>query len=657
MWQGSAIQPEVLLAAAALAGTLGYCVGGASRGRRAGVALCSGAFAAGALALLSGAVWAPLAAALLPPEDRPIEAPGGGYLRSDACRACHPHEYDTWHHSYHHTMTQVATPEAVLGRFDGVDLEVYGKSYQLERRGDEFLVHQEAPRSTRTPAPRVERRVVMTTGSHHVQVYWFATGSGRFLDLFQFAWRIRDRRWVPIDSIFLYPPDVRQLSASAGRWNVQCNRCHATWPRPRLVGQTTLQVSADTQVAELGIACESCHGPGEEHVRRMRSPLRRYTAHFGWESDAGIVQPAELEPERSAHVCAQCHSVFSFHGPEDVEEWKHEGFRYRPGDDLDDSRLIFPVGNSSWPDGMIRTGGREFNGLSKTPCYAHGGEARDTMTCLSCHALHQPADDPRPRAEWANDQLAPGKDGNAACVGCHPEYGERVALEAHTHHPPDSSGSTCYNCHMPNTAYGLLKLSRTHQLDSPSAETALETGRPTACNLCHLDRPLAWAAETLEDWYGQPAPELDTDRREIADSILLLLRGDANQRALAAWHMGWAPALEASGIETTGPGSGGDWTIPYLSQLLVDPYSAPRYVAEQALRAREAFADLDYDFVADPAARERARQRVREVWDHRAAPSGPGHEALLLDGQGRLRERSFSRLLGARDDREVVLEE
>jgi hypothetical protein len=210
---------------------------------------------------------------------------------------------------------------------------------------------------------------------------------------------------------------------------------------------------------------------------------------------------------------------------------------------------------------------------------------------------------------------------------------------------------------MPNTAYGLLKLSRSHQLDSPSARTALETGRPTACNLCHLDRPLAWAAEKLETWYGQPIPALDADRRELADAIRLILSGDANQRALAAWHMGWGPALEASRIETAGPRSGGDWMVPYLSQLLVDPYSAPRYVAEQALRTRDALRDLDYDFVGDPGSREQARLRVRTLWDERTAPPLPDHEPLGLDGEGRLRERTFSRLLGARDDREVVLEE
>ena len=48
---------------------------------------------------------------------RPAEAPGEGYVSSDACRACHPQQYDTWQASYHPKMTRVASPESVIGEF------------------------------------------------------------------------------------------------------------------------------------------------------------------------------------------------------------------------------------------------------------------------------------------------------------------------------------------------------------------------------------------------------------------------------------------------------------------------------------------------------------------------------------------------------------
>jgi hypothetical protein len=42
-------------------------------------------------------------------------------------------------------MTQVATPEAVVGDFAGVEAWAFGRRYRLERRGDEFWVETDDP--------------------------------------------------------------------------------------------------------------------------------------------------------------------------------------------------------------------------------------------------------------------------------------------------------------------------------------------------------------------------------------------------------------------------------------------------------------------------------------------------------------------------------
>ena len=109
-------------------------------------------------------------------------------------------------------------------------------------------------------------------------------------------------------------------------------------------------------------------------------------------------------------------------------------------------------------------------------------------------------------------------DGNDACLQCHAPLGARLA--AHTKHRADSAGSSCYNCHMPYTTYGLLKTIRSHQISSPSVKVAVDTGRPNACNLCHLDTTLAWTAAYLERWYGTPQPQLGDDEQSVAASLL-----------------------------------------------------------------------------------------------------------------------------------------
>ena len=63
------------------------------------------------------------------------------------------------------------------------------------------------------------------------------------------------------------------------------------------------------------------------------------------------------------------------------------------------------------------------------------------------------------------DQLAVGMETDEACLQCHTEFRGRIA--EHTHHPVESAGSRCYNCHMPFTTYGLLKSVRSHLIDSP----------------------------------------------------------------------------------------------------------------------------------------------------------------------------------------------
>jgi hypothetical protein len=84
---------------------------------------------------------------------------------------------------------------------------------------------------------------------------------------------------------------------------------------------------------------------------------------------------------------------------------------------------------------------------------------------------------------------------------------------------------------MPHTTYALLKGVRQHQVDNPQLVATLRTGRPDACSLCHLDRPLAWTAGHLAEWYGQSIPPLPVEHRETAAAVYWLLAGDAGQRA------------------------------------------------------------------------------------------------------------------------------
>jgi hypothetical protein len=580
--------------------------------------------------------------------DRPIEVLADGYLSSRACQSCHPAEYASWHASFHRTMTQVATRETMLAPWpkDGPRRFQYDERvFLIEQRGDEYWVELDDPdwQGEYGVPPRVWRQVVQITGAHHWQFYWFASGKTRKVQLFPLAYRVVDEpRWMPLDGCCVTPPTNRQQTDVA-RWSISCNKCHATHGRPRMRTHDEI----DTHVVELGIACEACHGPGGEHVAANQDPLRRYGLHFSGAADPTIVNPTHLDHRRASMVCGNCHGVTRFRSDADREDWGENGYRYRPGDDVSDTRAFDTEGQDKfWADGMIRVSGREFNGLMRSPCYLRG-----EMSCMSCHRMHRAVDDPRPLAEWTDDQLHPDMRGNAACTQCHAEYLDDAYLVAHTHHPADSSGSNCYDCHMPHTTYGLLKGIRSHEVDSPDVAASIATGRPNGCNQCHLDRSLAWTAEHLERWYGIPVPEMDQDQREFAATVLWALKGDAGMRALAAWSMGWEEARAVSGTE---------WLTPLLAILLQDPYHAVRYIAQRSLGQQRGFEEVlgRYDFASGIPERQAGSQAIYQAWLRRAARNPmPERPELLIGPDGLFREAVMLRLLSEQDTTPLTLNE
>ena len=576
----------------------------------------------------------------------PRQRARGEFAGSESCRACHPGEFSSWHASFHRTMTQIPTPEIVIGDFDDVHLESRGLRYHLTRDDEGFWVEMMDPgwdfetytfKKKRDPAiepPRRRCRVVLCTGSHHQQTYWVAIDGGRGLWQFPWYWVVEAERWAPREDVFLVPPDDGRMIAV---WNHRCIKCHATGGRPGMSRKTLV---ADTEVVELGIACEACHGPAAEHVAVNGNPLRRYRHHLTAGGDPTVVNPSRLEPARSIEVCGQCH-LFGLR--KDREGYlfggrKHED--YRPGKRLEDSRNVYtfgpgmnPRGARFWEDGTCRVGGREYNGLIESKCFTEGG-----MTCVSCHSMH---------AGSRDGQLAEAMDTDRACVQCHDSIANDV--EAHTHHSAESSGSRCFNCHMPHSSYALLKAIRSHTIDSPTLKQTQEKGRPNACNLCHLDRSVAWAGKHLSDWYGQPAPTGEALDSAPAAGVQWALEGDAVMRGLTAWSMGWEPAREAS--------RGTDWFAPYLAELLSDPYSTIRYVAHRSLRRMPGFADLEFDFVAPSRERDLVKQSALEIW-LRTLPvlPSPGR-AVLFDAKGRLDRRAFLRHLARRDNSPVGINE
>lgn len=547
----------------------------------------------------------------------PVRGERPGYATSDTCRTCHPAEYRSWHQSYHRTMTQVATADSVLADFDGVQLDHPRAKQRLllgSHQGEFFFQLLGPVRGPPGPAPPLDlakaRRVVLTTGSHHHQTYW-VQGYQRQLFSFPFSWLVADRRWAPREDIILRDPSLPMAEAG---WNSNCVDCHVTppntnWER-RIAG-------APGDIAQLGIACEACHGEASGHVRQSRPPLRRYAQHLDTKRDMGIVQPAALSAEAASQICGQCHAKVRF-----LLETSRPV--YRPGDDLSESRRLVPVGHR-----MQRTAGQEFNVMAESACY-RGGE----LSCLSCHSIHGYTD--------RSDQLKPGMDGDAACQQCHAEAQYTSEISTHTKHPADSAGSRCYECHMPKATFGLRKGIRNHLIDAPraqSTDTPERIERVQACSLCHLDKPLGWTAQALSELWGQPAVELSHDEKSVADSVLWLAKGDAAVRAVVADAMGSEPAWQASG---------NGWIAPLLATALDDRYGVVRYVAGRSIRRLPGFAHFESDFIAPERRRRADRERAITLWSRGADRLARTGSEILISPDGTLDTERWEQLRAGR---------
>jgi predicted CXXCH cytochrome family protein len=549
------------------------------------------------------------------------------YRTSRTCQPCHADHVASWGRTFHRTMTRDASPEAIVAPFDGRAIDAMGVRAVFRREGDAFFLDAPDPGSNRMVSHRIDR----VTGSRRMQQFETREGD-RYVRL-PVAWSIDERRFMHLSEAFFHA-DGEDFHAYRAVWDLNCIFCHTTHPVPGLDRNERLSSKA----AELGIACEACHGPGEEHARRMRQPLRRYAIRLTHSADPTIVNPARLEKSRSVEVCGHCHGQRLPADRSRIRDILGHGDAFTPGEDLRKSfepvtretKLgTYSFASRFWSDGSPRLTAYEYQGVLDSPCYRRG-----TMTCLSCHTMH--AGDP-------HGQMRAELPGNAICTQCHGQYaGARVA--AHSRHPAESSGSRCVGCHMPPVVYGVLTWHPTHRIASPDP-AATEPGTPDACTVCHTGRSRAWAASSVARLWPRP-----TDRARSATAAAggdppelprALFSGDAVYRALAASRLGvGSPDPE---LVTR--------VVPLLAELLIDPYPNVRRLAREALVRLTGRSDLP-QAQESPASRDAARAQLEA-----AAPRPEPMAGWPFTADGALDRPRLSEWIHARTESEVSVGE
>lgn len=587
---------------------------------------------------------------------------------SQICSDCHTDRHASWYRTYHRTMTQDASGEAVQGRFDGAELNAFGGSVRPVRDGDDLAFEYFDPASgellARLPVSR-------TVGSHRYQQYLTRAEDSETYYRLHYLWHNEDQRWVHMNAAFL-GDDAQEFDAQVTVWNTNCVFCHNTGPKPKVsnlddlrtrarAGQrvdTRTELRFNTEVAELGIGCEACHGPGAEHTRRMQSLNLRWLAWMQPALDRSIVNPARLSAARSNDICAACHAGRTVPDLAALDRWLSDGPSFRPGDDLTQHLQLLDQNTPSpsahvpdlfrnrfWHDGSVRLSAYEFQGQQASAC------AKDeTLSCIRCHTMH--SGDPAGMLPEVNR-------GDAPCLRCHQDL--RQSIAEHSGHALESPGSRCMACHMPRAVYGVMTIHRTHHIAVPDVGRDMAAGKPNACLNCHADySPLQLADSAAETGVLRH----DGADPRLADGLAALIAGDPVRKAVAAFELGrveQAPSLDALLPR-----------VPWLLAALEDQRPAIRRFSaksitqiEEALHSRGIELGLaaglqDFDFTADIALRAPVLARLHAQFaaiDKRQWPAPDAATALNLHYVLDADTLAQLRVLGLRSDKQIDIGE
>jgi tetratricopeptide (TPR) repeat protein len=403
------------------------------------------------------------------------------YGGSAACKSCHAAEYAVWQRSHHAQAMQHASRDTVLGDFSGVSHTEDGVNSSFFMREGRYFVRTDGP-----DGRLADFEVKYTFGTDPLQQYLVELPGGR-LQALSLSWDARPARdggqhWFrQYAGQHIDHRDELHWTRPSQNWNGMCADCHAVDVRK---SYDAARDRFDSSWAELGVGCESCHGPAAAHIdwaRRGAAPstapalaLRLTPARpTEWTIDpaSGNARPQPATRERAeTAVCITCHSRRAQFA---------EG--HRPGDQLLDHFLP-----ATLTSGLFHADGQQQDEVFTWASFAQSRMHAAGVGCGDCHEPH-------------GQHLR--LEGDAVCTQCHES--RRYATEAHHRHESASPAVACVNCHMPATTYMGVDARRDHAVRVPRPDLSVALGTPDPCTGCHEGKSPRWAIDAITRWYGQ----------------------------------------------------------------------------------------------------------------------------------------------------------
>jgi hypothetical protein len=351
----------------------------------------------------------------------PTKTARAGFVGSRSCVPCHQNIYDKFAKTnMGRSMTQV-TPGLLASL-------VTSGSWYDEKRGQHFEVFAregklfQSQYATEAGGDEIFRetheiRWIIGSGTNGLAA---VTTNGEYLFQGPLSFYSKIGRWA-LSPGYEFGNYGFNRPILAG-----CVACHSGRAMPAAAGNGRFD---DPPFEELAIGCETCHGPGQQHVREMAGKGTAVrTGH------ASIINPGRLPPALADNICMFCHQTGDVRVLKPNKEYRD----FRPGKPLDDTLSIFlvpPKRESPPPSDHVE----HYYSMILSKCYRGSGRG---LSCITCHDPHvQPSRTEAP-AYFARK-----------CAGCHTDKSCKLPLSARQQQKPPND---CAGCHMPKRDIGVI---------------------------------------------------------------------------------------------------------------------------------------------------------------------------------------------------------
>lgn len=464
----------------------------------------------------------------------------GKYAGSESCKSCHEKQHGDWTKSWHAKMERWPSPAIIVGDFDNrtvqfKNLRIRNKEGKEEtinpaalafRKGDKFfftLIDQDNPANNQT------WEIGKVLGGNWDQGYEVKFGEDNFIPA-PLRWSVGQKDWIvggfnPQDWFIADgTPDGRPFRPEEMPMNrvaeAKCNGCHTTGFTYAKNDKGIWKTQAHGK-GEIGIACESCHGPGARHVDEANSAKAAGMPLLAGKT--AIVNPlTDLNAEQATQICAQCHvrgthkevtdlSFQTGHLPGDTELTTRYRLWSFSGTNNKTESAYF------WRNDWAARNRQQYQDFTKSGHYAKAG-----MSCLTCHSLHGDTESRHLRRKPAD-----------LCVDCHRADGRAKLPNAEMFAGSEmqEAGVTCADCHMAKIGSRSRATGKSgHQWDTTSHVFAVATplleknlGVRSACTACHAGEGKKLPSGTKAPGYTQ---------QELIDKMTL--RGNDLREAIDA---------------------------------------------------------------------------------------------------------------------------